>query len=62
APTYASNVVAEQMPQMPQVAQMPGSLTQLLLSRLISYFDMSRISSIDTTTPVMITQVFDSRD
>ncbi|KAJ2335663.1 hypothetical protein GGI00_001242 [Coemansia sp. RSA 2681] len=59
ADTPIANVVAGQMPQMPQVAQMPSSLTQSLLSRLISYFDMSRISGVDTTTPVMVTHVFD---
>ncbi|KAJ1925379.1 hypothetical protein GGI09_003948 [Coemansia sp. S100] len=59
ADTPVANVATGQMPQMPQVAQMPSSLTQSLLSRLISYFDMSRVSSVDTTTPVMITQVFD---
>ncbi|KAJ2332393.1 hypothetical protein GGI00_002809 [Coemansia sp. RSA 2681] len=47
------------MPQMPQVAQMPGSLTQSPLLHLISYFDMSLISSINTTMPAMITHVFD---
>ncbi|KAJ2252103.1 hypothetical protein GGI13_003474 [Coemansia sp. RSA 455] len=59
ADTPVSNVATGQLPQMPQVAQMPSSLTQSLLSRLISYFDMSRVSSIDTTTPVMTAQVFD---
>ncbi|KAJ2252994.1 hypothetical protein GGI13_002956 [Coemansia sp. RSA 455] len=53
APVYSSNVVAGQMPQM------PSSLTQLLLDRLASYFDMSHLSSIGTTTPLMVTQVFD---
>ncbi|KAJ2860692.1 hypothetical protein GGH94_005361 [Coemansia aciculifera] len=47
------------MPQMPQVTQMPSSLTQLFLARLASYFGVSRLSSVDTTTPVMVTQVFD---
>ncbi|KAJ2439541.1 hypothetical protein GGF42_007920 [Coemansia sp. RSA 2424] len=47
------------MPQMPRLAQMPSSMTQSLLSRLISYFDMSHISSVNTTTPVMVTHVFD---
>ncbi|KAJ2235511.1 hypothetical protein GGI13_008581, partial [Coemansia sp. RSA 455] len=60
ADTPVANVVTGQLPQIPQVAQMPSSLTQSLLSRLISYFDMSRVSSVDATTPVMITQVFDS--
>ncbi|KAJ2064570.1 hypothetical protein GGI17_000897 [Coemansia sp. S146] len=66
APKVADTpVVTGQMPQMPQVAQMPqvsqmpSSLTQSLLARLISYFDMSRLSSVDTTTPVMIAKVFD---
>ncbi|KAJ2111602.1 hypothetical protein IW146_005239 [Coemansia sp. RSA 922] len=59
ADTPVANVATGQLLQMPQVAQMPSSLTQSLLSRLISYFDMSRVSSVDTTTPVMITQVFD---
>ncbi|KAJ2440123.1 hypothetical protein GGF42_007731 [Coemansia sp. RSA 2424] len=59
ADTPIANVVAGQMPQMPQMVQMPSSMTQSLLSRLISYFDMSRISSVDTTTPVMVTHVFD---
>ncbi|KAJ2049000.1 hypothetical protein H4S04_003495 [Coemansia sp. S16] len=59
ADTPVANVATGQLPQMPQVAQMPSSLTQSLLSRLISYFDMSRMSSVDTTTPVMITEVFD---
>ncbi|KAJ2248406.1 hypothetical protein GGI13_004672, partial [Coemansia sp. RSA 455] len=36
ADTPVTNVVTGQMPQMPQVAQMPSSLTQSLLSRLIS--------------------------
>ncbi|KAJ2252378.1 hypothetical protein GGI13_003315 [Coemansia sp. RSA 455] len=48
-----------QLPQMPQVSQMPSSLTQSLLARLITYFDMSRLSSVDATTPVMTAQVFD---
>ncbi|KAJ2870815.1 hypothetical protein GGH93_005289 [Coemansia aciculifera] len=38
---------------------MPSSLTQLFLARLASYFGVSRLSSVDTTTPVMVTQVFD---
>ncbi|KAJ2100113.1 hypothetical protein IW146_009634, partial [Coemansia sp. RSA 922] len=59
ADTPVANVVTGQLPQMPQVAQMPSSLTQSLLVRLISYFDMSRLSSVDTTTPVMTAQVFD---
>ncbi|KAJ1900997.1 hypothetical protein GGI09_004598 [Coemansia sp. S100] len=68
ADTPVANVVTGQMPQMPQVgqlpqmpqvAQMPSSLTQSLLARLITYFDMSRLSSVDTTTPVMTAQVFD---
>ncbi|KAJ2869102.1 hypothetical protein GGH93_006262 [Coemansia aciculifera] len=59
ADTPITNVVTGQMPQMPQVAHMPSSLTQSLLARLISYFDVSHLSSVDTTTPVMITQVFD---
>ncbi|KAJ1915915.1 hypothetical protein GGI09_001499 [Coemansia sp. S100] len=59
ADTPVANVVTGQLPQMPQVTQMPSSLTQSLLSRLITYFDMSRVSSVDTTTPVMITEVFD---
>ncbi|KAJ2256856.1 hypothetical protein GGI13_001067 [Coemansia sp. RSA 455] len=59
ADTPVANVATGQLPQMPQVSQMPSSLTQSLLSRLISYFDMSRVSSVDATTPVMITQVFD---
>ncbi|KAJ2057792.1 hypothetical protein GGI17_005444 [Coemansia sp. S146] len=59
ADTPAANVVTGQMPQMPQVAQMPSSLTQSLLARLVSYFDMSRLSSVDTTTPVIVTHVFD---
>ncbi|KAJ2861378.1 hypothetical protein GGH94_004945 [Coemansia aciculifera] len=59
ADTPVVNVVTGQMPQMPQVAQMPSSLTQSLLARLVSYFDVSRLSSVDTTTPVMVTQVFD---
>ncbi|KAJ2238591.1 hypothetical protein GGI13_008308 [Coemansia sp. RSA 455] len=48
-----------QLPQMPQVVQMPSSLTQSLLSRLVSYFDISRVSSVDTATPVMTAKVFD---
>ncbi|KAJ2755028.1 hypothetical protein GGI19_001957, partial [Coemansia pectinata] len=48
-----------QLPQMPQVAQMPSPLTQSLLARLVSYFDVSRLSSVDTATPVIVTQVFD---
>ncbi|KAJ2052036.1 hypothetical protein GGH13_008541 [Coemansia sp. S155-1] len=59
ADTPVANVVTGQLPQMPQVAQMPSSLTQSLLSRLISYFDISRASSVDTATPVMTAQVFD---
>ncbi|KAJ2014184.1 hypothetical protein GGI03_002369 [Coemansia sp. RSA 2337] len=59
ADTPVANVVTGQLPQMPQVAQMPSSLTQSLLSRLISYFDISRVSSVDTATPVMTAQVFD---
>ncbi|KAJ2754573.1 hypothetical protein GGI19_002308 [Coemansia pectinata] len=59
ADTPIANVVTGQMPQIPQVAQMPSSQTQSLLARLISYFDVSRLSSIDTTTPVMVTEVFD---
>ncbi|KAJ2878029.1 hypothetical protein H4R27_005980 [Coemansia aciculifera] len=59
ADTPVVNVVAGQLPQMPQVAQMPSSLTQSLLARLVSYFDVSRLSSVDTTTPVIVTQVFD---
>ncbi|KAJ2065223.1 hypothetical protein GGI17_000479 [Coemansia sp. S146] len=59
ADTPVVNVATGQMPQMPQVAQMPSSLTQSLLARLISYFDMSHLSSVDTTTPVIVTQVFD---
>ncbi|KAJ2056236.1 hypothetical protein GGI17_006302 [Coemansia sp. S146] len=60
APKVADTpVVTGQMPQMPQVSQMPSSLTQTLLARLISYFDVSRLSSVDTMTPVMVTQVFD---
>ncbi|KAJ2748211.1 hypothetical protein GGI19_006209, partial [Coemansia pectinata] len=50
-------VVTGQMPQMPQIVQMPSSLTQSLLARLVSYFDVSRLSSIDTATPVMVTHV-----
>ncbi|KAJ1916887.1 hypothetical protein GGI09_005662 [Coemansia sp. S100] len=57
--TPVANVVTGQLPQMPQVAQMPSSLTQSLLSRLVSFFDISRMSIIGTATPVMITQVFD---
>ncbi|KAJ2910699.1 hypothetical protein GGI21_000604 [Coemansia aciculifera] len=50
----APNVAAtEQMPQM------HSSLTQSLLSRFISYFDISHLSSVDTTTPVVVTHVFD---
>ncbi|KAJ2420720.1 hypothetical protein GGF41_004144, partial [Coemansia sp. RSA 2531] len=60
ADTPVTNVASGQLLQLPQVAQMPSSLTQSLLSRLISYFDMSRVSSVDTAMPVMITQVFDS--
>ncbi|KAJ1911501.1 hypothetical protein GGI09_005326 [Coemansia sp. S100] len=41
------------------IANMLSSLTQSLLSRLISYFDISRVSSVDTATPVMTAQVFD---
>ncbi|KAJ2817785.1 hypothetical protein GGI24_005298, partial [Coemansia furcata] len=37
--------------QNPQVAQMPHSMTQSLLARLGSYFDMSHLSSVDTATP-----------
>ncbi|KAJ2748848.1 hypothetical protein GGI19_005940 [Coemansia pectinata] len=59
ADTPVVNVATGQMPQMPHVAQMPNSLTQSLLARLISYFDMSRLSSVDTTTPVMTAEVFD---
>ncbi|KAJ2458639.1 hypothetical protein GGI03_005763, partial [Coemansia sp. RSA 2337] len=68
ADTPVANVVTGQMPQMPQVgqlpqmpqvAQMPSSLTQSLLARLISYFDISRVSSVDTAMPVMTAQVFD---
>ncbi|KAJ2751521.1 hypothetical protein GGI19_004426, partial [Coemansia pectinata] len=59
ADTPVVNVVTGQMPQMPQVAQMPNSLTQSLLTRLISYFDMSHLSSVDTAMPVIVTQVFD---
>ncbi|KAJ2056730.1 hypothetical protein GGI17_006048 [Coemansia sp. S146] len=60
APKVADTpVVTGQLPQMPQVSQMPSSLTQSLLARLISYFDMSHLSSVDTTTPVIVTQVFD---
>ncbi|KAJ2058560.1 hypothetical protein GGI17_004972 [Coemansia sp. S146] len=59
ADTPAANVITGQMPQMPQVVQMPSSLTQSLLARLVSYFDISRLSSVDTTTPVMIAEVFD---
>ncbi|KAJ2858927.1 hypothetical protein GGH94_006374 [Coemansia aciculifera] len=59
ADTPVVNVATGQMPQMPQVAQMPNSLTQSLLTRLISYFDMSHLSSVDTATPVMVIQVFD---
>ncbi|KAJ2877546.1 hypothetical protein IWW38_006547, partial [Coemansia aciculifera] len=53
------------MPAAPNVAateQMPpmhSSLTQSLLSRLISYFDISHLSNVDTTTPVIVTHVFD---
>ncbi|KAJ2014816.1 hypothetical protein GGI03_005079 [Coemansia sp. RSA 2337] len=56
APVYSFNVVTGQMPQMPQ---MPSSLTQSLLARLASYFDVSHLSSVDTTTPLIVTQVFD---
>ncbi|KAJ2838136.1 hypothetical protein FBU31_000987 [Coemansia sp. 'formosensis'] len=42
-----------------QTPQMPSSLTQSLLSRLGSYFDMSHVSSVDTATPVIVTHVFD---
>ncbi|KAJ2876230.1 hypothetical protein H4R27_006354, partial [Coemansia aciculifera] len=56
ADTPVVNVVTGQMPQMPQVDQMPSSLTQSLLARLVSYFDVSHLSSVDTTTPVMVTQ------
>ncbi|KAJ2880371.1 hypothetical protein H4R27_004758 [Coemansia aciculifera] len=59
ADTPVVNVVTGQMPQMPQVAQMPSSLTQSLLARLVSYFDMSRLSSVDTMTPVITAEVFD---
>ncbi|KAJ2340602.1 hypothetical protein GGH92_006187 [Coemansia sp. RSA 2673] len=59
ADTPVANVVTGQLPQMPQVAQMPSSLTQSLLARLITYFDISRVSSVDTTTPVMTAKVFD---
>ncbi|KAJ2757420.1 hypothetical protein GGI19_000021 [Coemansia pectinata] len=59
APVHVSNVVTGQMPRIPQVAQMPSSLTQSLLARLVSYFDISHLSRVDTTTPVMVTQVFD---
>ncbi|KAJ2813995.1 hypothetical protein H4S07_000238 [Coemansia furcata] len=45
--------------QTPQVAQMPHSMTQSLLARLSSYFDMSHLSSVDTATPVMTVKVFD---
>ncbi|KAJ2774212.1 hypothetical protein GGI18_004605 [Coemansia linderi] len=48
-----------QAPSMPQVAQVPGSLTRSLLARLASYFDMSRQLNIDTSTPVMTVEVFD---
>ncbi|KAJ2871769.1 hypothetical protein GGH93_004557 [Coemansia aciculifera] len=59
ADTPVVNVVTGQMPQMPQVPQLPSSLTQSLLARLVLYFNMSRFSSVDTTTPVMVTHVFD---
>ncbi|KAJ2825717.1 hypothetical protein GGI24_003087 [Coemansia furcata] len=42
-----------------QVPQMTSSLTQSLLARLGSYFDMSHVSSVDTATPVIVTHVFD---
>ncbi|KAJ2747082.1 hypothetical protein GGI20_000787 [Coemansia sp. BCRC 34301] len=48
-----------QLPQMPQMISMPSTLTQSLLSRLASYFDISRLSGVDTTTPVMVIDVFD---
>ncbi|KAJ2060203.1 hypothetical protein GGI17_003901 [Coemansia sp. S146] len=59
APVHVSNIVTGQMPQIPQVSQLPSSLTQSLLTRLVSYFDMSHLPGVDTTTPVMVTQVFD---
>ncbi|KAJ2811110.1 hypothetical protein H4S07_002268 [Coemansia furcata] len=52
-PIPAANVVIGQTPEM------PSSMTQSLLTRLGSYFDMSHISSVDTNTPVMIAEVFD---
>ncbi|KAJ2810714.1 hypothetical protein H4S07_002510 [Coemansia furcata] len=53
ASTPIPNVVVDQMPQMPH------SMTQSLLARLGSYFDMSHLSSVDTATPVMAVKVFD---
>ncbi|KAJ2449524.1 hypothetical protein GGF42_004742 [Coemansia sp. RSA 2424] len=41
------------MPQMPRLTQMPNSLTQSLLLCLVS--------STNTTTPVMVTHVFDPK-
>ncbi|KAJ2832090.1 hypothetical protein GGI24_001357 [Coemansia furcata] len=59
APEVASTPVANVVGQMPSMPQMPSSMTQSLLSRLGSYFDMSHLSSVDTATPVMTVKVFD---
>ncbi|KAI9503203.1 hypothetical protein BX070DRAFT_234905 [Coemansia spiralis] len=40
------------------IGSMPSAI-QSLLSRLVSYFDMSHVSSINTDTPVLVSHVFD---
>ncbi|KAJ2022331.1 hypothetical protein GGI06_001862 [Coemansia sp. S85] len=53
APVYVPGVVAS------QTSQALPELTRSILARLASYFDTSRQLNVDTTTPVMITEVFD---
>ncbi|KAJ2744728.1 hypothetical protein GGI20_002743 [Coemansia sp. BCRC 34301] len=58
APTY---LVAGQAPRIPQAVPPPSTPTQSLLSRLASYFDISRLSGVDTTMPVMVTHALDPK-
>ncbi|KAJ2489751.1 hypothetical protein IWW37_003736 [Coemansia sp. RSA 2050] len=53
APVYAPSVVAGQTPRAFSESTRP------MLARLASYFDMSRMSNVDTTTPVLTTMAFD---